>query len=125
MKAILVSLVLLAGVSAQANNVFRRNTSLPQELQARVLAYVGQLCGHGEIKINDLREESTTVVVKQIDQGVRDRYYTTKLKATWLFDGVHPSSYDITVRTGEWDISNPSVDRYEVLGLDADQGVCN
>lgn len=126
MKAILVSLVLLTGLSAVAsNNVFRRNSILPQELQTRVLELVSLQCGHGEVKINSIKEESTTVVVKQVDQGVRDRYYTTKLSVTWMFDGTHPANYTITVRTGEWDISNPSVDRFEILGLDSEAGVCN
>jgi hypothetical protein len=75
-----------------------------------------------------LGETATAVRQERIDQGVIDYYYTTTIAASWrpddddpYWDAVEPVV--ITVESVEYAISNPSVDRYEVISIKADQPI--
>jgi hypothetical protein len=94
--------------------VFREDTVLPVELRERILAAVSAKCLS---PLFELKEESTLVEERQIDQGQIDYYYRTHFSAYYSHDGMHPSGADIVVESAEYWIHNPSVDRYEVLSV--------
>lgn len=122
------ALLFLVPLFAQANtidSVYRADSSLPRELKERVLAQVLAKCPRGVIQYG-LTEDRTSVQVESIDQGIRDSIYTTSFRTTYYFDGMHPTFATITVESAEYDLSNPSVDRFEVRSIKADAAdVCN
>jgi len=107
---------------AQANtvdSVYKANSELPLELKQRVLAQVEAKCAAGVIQ-NGLSEVSTTVREESIDQGIRDYFYTTTFRSAYFFDGMHLADAYITVTSAEYQISNPSVDRFEIQSVSSD-----
>jgi len=116
------ALLLLLPLFAQANtieSVYRADSSLPRELKERVLSQVLAKCPGGVIRFG-LKEDRTTVRVESVDQGIRDSIFTTTFHTTYYFDGMHPTFAYITVESAEYDIANPSVDRFDVRSIKAD-----
>ena len=100
---------------------FRADSAVPTELQAKIEAAVRARCLGG---LYGLQEEQTVVTEKRVDQD-RDLYFRTFLKASYLFDGTHPVGADLVVESAAYAISNPSVEKYEVLSVRSfSQGVC-
>lgn len=117
MKLIALSLLLLTSV-ANANNidsVYQKESKLIAELKAEVMLAV--LKKYPCIDGFGLTEESTTMTIDQIDQGVRDRYFSTVFKANFHYD-YHPSSAEVRVESVRYDGSNPTIDWTEVLTVD-------
>ncbi len=120
---LLITTVLFAQLSFASNSVFRKNSPVPSELQTRIIQ---EILTKYPCMTMGLFEDSTEVHEDRVDQGVRDFYYTTTLQYTWYFDGMHPSTERFTVKSAEYSISNPSVDRLEVISIDElDSRVCS
>lgn len=114
MKFALLTFVLLS-FAAQAvtpDQVFRRDTQLPQELQQRVLN-LALSCGD-YVAHWSLQEKATTVRVDRIDQGIVDYYYTTELTVQYYFDGTHPATHSIFVESAQVEVNNPPSARWQV-----------
>jgi hypothetical protein len=114
MKFIALSLLLMAS-SVYANStesVFANDSKLTDELKVKVIEAV--LKEYPCIDNFGLSEKATTVIIDQIDQGVRDRYFSTVFKANFHY-GNHPSSAEVRVESVRYDGSNPAIDWTEVL----------
>jgi hypothetical protein len=114
MKFALLGIVFLS-FAAQAvtpDQVFRRDTQLPQELQQRVLNKA-LTCG-AYVAHWSLQERATTVRVDRVDQGIVDFYYTTELTVQYYFDGTHPMSYSIFVESAQIEVNNPPSARWQI-----------
>ncbi len=114
MKLFTLSLLLLAS-SAFANNidsVYPKDSKLITELKEEVME--AALKKYPCIDRFGLTELSTEVVVDQIDQGVRDLYFTTVFKANF-HNEYHPSTAEVRIESVRYDGSNPTIDWTEVL----------
>lgn len=123
MKKFIALFALSLSVSALANTletVYKKDTQLPVALQERILKVLKERCPD-MIQPYGLREKTTEVRVDRVDQGVIDRYYTTTFSARWYFDGYHPSTSYIEVKSAEYSFQNG--DNLSVLDIDGDR--CN
>ena len=121
--ALILFAVLTANTLAFASNqVFRTNSPVPAELQTRIIQAIEAKCP--AVKNGYLSEELTTAKVQQIDQGIRDTYYSSQINYSYLFDGQHPITYSVDVESVDYDINNPAFDRYQVLKVTAEKSVC-
>lgn len=119
--AVLPLFASLTAVAAEPD-MFQPSSALPQALRAKVIAAVQENC---LAQIYGWREEQTTVRQETIDQGQRNTYFRTFLTAKYLFDGTHPVGADFVVESAEYDITNPGVERTEVLSVkSATPGLC-
>ena len=114
MKFMLLALVFvsLAAQAVSPEQVFLRDTQLPQELQQRVLDQAltcGDYVAHWS-----LSEKSTAVRVDRIDQGIVDTYYTTELTVMYYFDGTHPATYSIYIQSAQIEVNNPPSARWQI-----------
>lgn len=115
----------LATFANSVDTVFPASSPLPAELRARVLEAVQARCSRG-LTFNTLRETSTREREERVDQGIIDYFYTTDLSTTYYFDGMHPVGATITVESAEFDISNPGIDRFRIIGIqDGKTGICD
>lgn len=117
MKLFLLLPLLFVSNLAFANTVetvFRKNSPLPLALKTKILQAIEAQCPQTvDGSPVHIEEISTQVRVDRVDQGIRDVYFTTELRATFEFQ-FHPITHSITVRSLDADINNPMVDRYEV-----------
>ena len=121
MKFILLALVFvsLAAQAVSPEQVFRRDSQLPKELQQRVLNQAltcGDYVAHWS-----LQEKATTVRVDRIDQGIVDYYYTTELTVQYYFDGTHPATHSIYVQSAQIEVNNPPSARWQIGGVSCPQ----
>lgn len=94
---------------------FKPDSVLPAELQARISKRIESGCP----TIGGIREVETTSKTVTVDQGIRDQYFTTELVGSYNLDP-HPIGVRIWVSSIEWDISNPSVDKYDIVTVSSD-----
>lgn len=104
--------------TAQANTIestFKSNSKLIGELKEEVLEAV--LSKYPCINNYGLTEKTTNITVDQVDQGVRDLYFTTTFKADFHYD-YHPSTAEVRVQSVRFDGSNPTIDWTHVLAVE-------
>lgn len=125
MKALIALGLTLSLVSSTAFAVsitFATDSKLPAEIQAKITAAVSEKCPGG---LYGIREAETTESEVTLDRVV-DYFYDTRLVANYLFDGVHPVSVDIYIKSAAYAISNPAFDPTEIISLSANAlGMCN
>lgn len=88
MKLIVSSLIVLSGLTAQAQN-------FTAEQAAVVQAAIVESCGY----MRNLSQISQTVETVKVDQGVHDLYYTTVLTGERRLDQNFFDAYTITVQS--------------------------
>lgn len=114
MKFISLALLILTS-TAQANtsqSVYPNESKLIKELKVEVIESV--LKRFPCIDNFGLTEVTTVVTVDQIDQGVRDLYFSTVFKADFHYD-LQPNTAEVRVESVRYDGSNPAIDWSEVL----------
>ena len=115
MKWFFVLLILPMTAFAQLG-VFRDKTELPRELHERVYQKALEC---GDIARHWSLQEKTTLVRKdRIDQGIIDYYYTTNFNVQHYFDGTHPITKTIVVKSAQWEINNPPDARWGVESVE-------
>ena len=110
--------VILISTMANANtidSVYGAASTLNTRLRAEVMEAI--LTKFPCIDAYGLTEVKTIVEIDQVDQGVRDEYYTTTFKANFHYD-YHPNSSVVTVKSIIWDGSNPAIDWTEVESVE-------
>ena len=121
MKMLLIAVSMIVSLSALASDTtFRSDTKLPLELQKLIDQSIAKQCSSSSYA----NETSTLEETKHVDQGIVDTFYTSTFLTTWYFDGQHPVGTYITVKSVEWAVSNPLVEKYQVLEVSADSDVC-
>jgi hypothetical protein len=116
---ILAFLSIVTSFANTAESVYLKDSVLPQSLRHRVLDQIKIRCPDISVELG-LKEISTRVHYEKIDQGVLDYFYTTTFLANYRFDGIHLSFAYITVESAEYEISNPTVDRLQILQIRSD-----
>jgi len=117
MKRMIIALLLVSGaVSANTvDSVYTTNSTLSSKLKAEVMEAV--LKKFPCIDSFGLSEVQTSLKIDQVDQGVRDEYYTTTFNARFHYD-YHPNSAVVTVKSILWDGSNPAIDWTEIESVE-------
>lgn len=108
MKKLIALLALVVSVSAQANtldSVYKKDSPVTAELQKLILDTVNTRCAD-VVSAYGLREETSTVNVVRVDQGIIDRYFTTVLSSRYMVDGYHYGIATIEVKTVEYSSQN-------------------
>lgn len=108
--------IILLTFEAKANtvpSVYLPNTPLPEALKEKIVESIQDHLSC--LESNSLQELKTKVEVDQIDQGIRDEYFTTSFRARAYLDRYHPSTLKLSVKSVNLDISNPRFERYRVL----------
>ena len=124
MKKFIALIVLAASMTSQANTletVFKKETSIPKELQEKIFESLKTRCSD-IISAYGLREMKTEVRIDRVDQGITDRYYTTVFTSRYYFDGYHPTTTRIEVKSVEY--SPQYDDNFSVLEVNGENG-CN
>jgi len=118
MKKFAFALLIALSAATGANDlgsVYRADSALPQELKEDILSVL--LESYPCIDDYGLFEAETTVFEDWIDQGVVDRYYTTKMNVRFTYD-YHPNTAKIVVESVLFSGSNPSVDWGRVTDIE-------
>lgn len=113
MKLFIISL--LACFTASANtvqSVYLQNSQLDAELKQEVIDAITK--EYPCLNPYGLKEIETIVKMIQVDQGIKDYYYTTAFTGVMTYD-YHPSTQNIVVESVHYDGSNPTIDWTEVL----------
>lgn len=112
---LLIFSLLISTVHAQfdPSHVFRRDSSVPVELQRQIVNAIEGQCPALVSQASRLVEESTQLEKVYFDQDF-DLYFHTDLTAIRDFDG-HPVGTSLYVRSMEGASRNSRVDRYRVL----------
>ena len=121
--ALAITLTSLASFANTVDSVYRRNSALPAPLKTKVLSAISAKCQKA-FREGTLLEQMTTMEVKIIDQGVRDKYFTSEFSLSIQFQE-HPIYYRIQVVSIEADITNPSVDKYDIKSVNGDANICS
>ena len=122
MKFAFFPLTVLISTTTWSNTpetAFKRNSEVPVELKARILSALERNCSNLIAK-DGLSEQETTVRIDQVDQGIRDHFYTTTFSSRYYFDGSHPITTTITVESAQYDFVNG--DNLEVISISSPDG---
>lgn len=113
MKLFIMSLLVSLTVSANTvQSVFLQNSQLDSELKQEVIDAIAK--EYPCLNPYGLKEIETIVKIVQVDQGIRDYYYTSAFTGVMTYD-YHPSTQNIVVESVHFDGSNPSIDWTDVL----------
>lgn len=124
MKAMIFALSLftaLAALASAAEPVFHRDSALPTELRALVLDAVRLQCPASF----GLTEDRTTLRRMERQQGMSSTIYSTDLRASYYFDGMHPVGSVIRVESVQYDEPNATLGRNHVLQVSANTDICH
>ncbi len=123
---ILSLFALVLSTAAQANSVdtvFSSSSELPYELRELVLSEVTKGCGAALVQ-GGLKEVSTTVEERQIDQGQVDLYFVTTFTGAYTSEG-RSLAASIEVVSAKYSFTNPAFSPLAVKQVSANApGLC-